>query len=188
MKKLIALIVLTSVFVMANAQEEYKLTGSSVKIDGTSTLHNWTADVTKVSGKLAMSDHGGGVNLSSVNIEMDVYSIKSDKGSTMETNIYNALKAKSNPKITFQLTKVNSISGTLADLTAVVSGNLTIAGTTKAVDLTVKGKQKANGAIEFSGSKKLKMTTFNVKPPTFMFGAMKTGDDVTITFSATFTK
>lgn len=173
---------------VVQAQEEFKLVRSTVKIEGTSTLHDWSAEVTKASGKAVMQEGGGNLSISSVNIDMEVGSVKSDKGSTMENNIYNALKGKTYPKITFQLTKVNSVSGTAADLTANVSGNLTIAGTTKAVDLAVKGKKKANGELEFSGTKKMKMTTFNVKPPSFMFGAMKTGDDITITFSATFSK
>lgn len=188
MKNLIAIVLLMSVFMAVNAQEAFKLVRSSVKIEGTSTLHDWSAEVTKVSGKAVMQESAGSLSISSVNIDMEVSSVKSDKGSTMESNIYNALKGKSYPKITFQLTKVNSISGTVSDVTANVTGNLTIAGTTKAVDLSVKGKRQANGEMEFSGTKKMKMTTFNVKPPSFMFGAMKTGDDITITFSAAFSK
>lgn len=86
------------------------------------------------------------------------------------------------------MTKVNSIKGSSADFTASVTGNLSIAGTTKLVDLNVTGKKKSNGDLVFNGSKKIKMTDFNVKPPSFMFGAMKTGDDVTVTFSTTFSK
>jgi hypothetical protein len=35
------------------------------------------------------------------------------------------------------------------------------------------------------GSKKIKMTDFNVEPPSFMFGSVKTGDEITVTFDVT---
>lgn len=188
MKKLFLLIVWMGVTFVAVAQESYKLKSSTLKIEGTSSLHDWSADANKVSGSVNFGMNDIATALKNVSVEIEVNAIKSEKGSTMDNNIYSALKAKTYPKISFQMTKVNSIKGSSADFTASVTGNLSIAGTTKLVDLNVTGKKKSNGDLVFNGSKKIKMTDFNVKPPSFMFGAMKTGDDVTVTFSTTFSK
>jgi hypothetical protein len=37
--------------------------------------------------------------------------------------------------------------------------------------------------IQIKGSKKVKMTDFNISPPTAMLGTLKTGDEVTISFT-----
>jgi hypothetical protein len=37
-----------------------------------------------------------------------------------------------------------------------------------------------------SGSKKIRMTEFGVKPPSFMLGALKVGDEVTVEYTARF--
>jgi len=45
-----------------------------------------------------------------------------------------------------------------------------------------------DGSIACSGSEKLKMTDYKIKPPVFMLGALKTGDVLNINFSLTFKK
>jgi len=43
-----------------------------------------------------------------------------------------------------------------------------------------------DATITCSGSEKLNMTDYNVKPPSFMFGAMTTGDAVTLDFNVVY--
>jgi hypothetical protein len=45
-----------------------------------------------------------------------------------------------------------------------------------------------DNSITIKGSRKISMQQFNVDPPTFMMGAVKTGNDVTISFDITYTK
>jgi hypothetical protein len=35
---------------------------------------------------------------------------------------------------------------------------------------------------------RIKMSEYNVEPPSFMFGAMKTGDEITVKFNVTLKK
>ena len=39
-----------------------------------------------------------------------------------------------------------------------------------------------DGAFKFTGSKSFKMTEYEIKPPTAMFGQIETGDEVNIIF------
>ena len=168
------------------AQEEFRLAKSSVKMSGTSTLHDWTADVTKVSGSGQLTFANNALTgIKSLNITMTTNSVKSSKGSTMDNNMYKELKAKANPTMTYSLTKVNSISQKAGVYNLETEGKLTIAGTTKTVSLSVTGKQSGS-EITFKGSKKLKMTDFKVEPPVLFLGTLRTADDMTITFEATF--
>jgi polyisoprenoid-binding protein YceI len=170
------------------AQDEFKVVNSKVEIAGTSTLHDWTADVTKVNGSGKISLKGKELSgISALSITMDAQSIKSEKGSTMDNNIYKTLKAKQYPAISFSLSKVNSITpkGNAFEVNA--DGKITIAGVTKTVNLLVNGTE-SNGGITFKGSKKLKMTDYGLEPPVMFLGTLKTGDEVTIRFETTLSR
>ena len=168
------------------AQEEFKLTKSSVKMSGTSTLHDWTADVAKVSGNGQLTFANNVLTgIKSLNITMTTNSINSSKGSTMDNNMYRELKAKAFPNMTYTLAKVTSITQKAGVCYLETEGKLTIAGTTNTISMSVTGKQ--NGSeITFKGTKKLKMTDFKVEPPVMFLGTLKTDDNVTISFDATF--
>lgn len=57
-------------------------------------------------------------------------------------------------------------------------GKLTIAGKTKLTDLVATLTYNAgNKTFNCTGTKKLKMSEYGVKPPTAMMGTIKTGDD-----------
>jgi len=68
-------------------------------------------------------------------------------------------------------------------------GKLTIAGVSK--DIWIAGITTVNPSdmsVQTTGSAKIKMSEFNVEPPSFMFGAMKTGDEIIVKFSLTLKK
>ncbi|MCX6139506.1 MAG: YceI family protein [Candidatus Kapabacteria bacterium] len=110
---------------------------ATMKIDGTSTLHDWTTPVGKVKAKGDLTVVNG--ELKSVNamwVQADVLSIKSEKGEDMDEKIYEALKSEKNPKITFNMTSMKSITKPGAEYVVETTGDMTIAGTTKKIDLT----------------------------------------------------
>jgi hypothetical protein len=45
-----------------------------------------------------------------------------------------------------------------------------------------------DSTITCTGSDKLKMSDYQVKPPTFMMGAMRTGDAITLDFTMVYKK
>lgn len=186
MKKYIILTLTLSMSAFLFAQVNYQISNFKVSIAGTSTVHDWTADVNTVSGiaDLVMTN-GELIALNNLNVKLDANSIKSEKGSMMDKNIYKSLKTKDHNFITFKLTTVKSLASTGNVTNLSVDGELTIAGTTKLVNLRAACTGN-DGSYKFEGAKKIKMTDYNVEPPTFMFGAMTTGDEVTITYEVTF--
>jgi polyisoprenoid-binding protein YceI len=65
-------------------------------------------------------------------------------------------------------------------------GKLQIAGVTKDVMLLANAVQNSDKTINCSGTEKLKMSDYGIKPPTFMLGALKVADEVNINFNLKF--
>lgn len=166
-----------------NAQQVLKADkASKMTIEGTSTLHDWTEDVTIINGKGEVALSGNQVSsISGVELTIPIEGIESEM-SAMDTKTYDALKKDDHPNISYKLTKVTQISGNNVK----ALGYLTIAGVTRTVELNVNYKVLGNGRVEFTGEKALKMTDFGVAPPTAMFGSIKAGDDITIKFDMIF--
>jgi len=175
------IITMAAIFAVLSAagQASYKQTGA-ITIAGTSTMHDWTMTSKEVNynAGFELGADGTPTRLNTVSVTLPAESLKSGKGA-MDNNAYKALKTDKNKQIIFQLT-TSKITGK----TIVCSGNLTIAGTTKPVDVDVTYEVK-NGNMVCKGSKKIKMTDFNVEPPSFMFGSVKTGDEITVSFDVT---
>jgi len=182
--KLALLIALTISFIGAYAQEAYSVKDVKMKIEGTSTLHDWVSDVTKVKAdaKLTIEDQRL-KEIQSLSVNIPVESIKSTKGRIMDNKTYNALKSDRHPNITFRLKNASVTPTGMNSVRVNATGALTIAGATRTVELVATGKAGNGNAITFSGSKKLLLSDFNMEQPTALMGTIETGNEVTIRYS-----
>lgn len=176
--KLMALLLIaTSSF----GQTTYKQTGATtIVVAGTSTMHDWTmtSEGGNYNASFEVNADGTPSSLNAVTVTVPAESLKS-KEKAMDKNAYKSLMTDKYKDITFKLT-----SSKITGKTITCNGNLTISGTTKPVDVEVTYEVK-NGNLVCKGSKKIKMTDYKVEPPTFMFGAIKTGDEITVSFDVT---
>lgn len=185
-KKIIYLLLafLTLISMKGISQVTYNLKSFKVVISGTSNLHDWTADVTKMQVNTTMDITGNKfAGISSASVVVDANAIDGSEGSIMDGKIRDALKAEQFPKITFQLTSPLNVQPTMGETSASIVGNLTIGGTTLPVTLMVKTTLLPNGEVQIKGAQKIRMTAFKLAPPTAMFGALKTGDDVVVSYT-----
>ncbi|MFC3416302.1 YceI family protein [Algoriphagus hitonicola] len=167
------------------AQQSYSLSGPvEMKVSGTSTIHDWDMVAENgVSGQGQMTLENGKLSkINSLSITMNVESLKSGK-SAMDKNAYAALNADKHPKITFQLTEVISISA--AEVKA--KGKMTIAGNSQTVTLTATYQISGN-QIKFNGKHDITFSQFSLEAPTAVFGTIKTGDELTLSFQTTFSQ
>ena len=174
------------------AQSIYKLTNSAdnvVKVLGSSNVHDWAmvaqnpvceADFTSAPGDVPKA-------LKSFSFSVDAKSLKSEH-SSMDDRTYKTIKAEEFPKIVFKLTGATITPGAKDKFTINATGNLTIAGVTKVITMQVSGDLKSDNIITCSGSQKIKLTDFKITPPSFMLGAMKVKDDLTIQYNLNFKK
>jgi polyisoprenoid-binding protein YceI len=171
-------------------QNNYVLAKSySVTILGTSNLRDWKDSVGNVTGNMVASLNGdGSIDLHAMYIKMDVRSIKSDMGSTMDNKTYTALKADANPEIIFVLAAPMRLlpvshGGPILPL----KGNLTLAGVSRPVIMQVNVFMMGRGKLQFDGSQAISMTDYGVKPPTALFGTIKARPGIIIQFKTNFT-
>ena len=159
-----------------------------VTINGTSNLHSWDEKVGTVTGSGSITPNSdGSYDIDAINLKMEVHSIKSDMGPAMNNNTYKALKADANPEITFALAApVKAIKAGAAVTSISAQCKLTIAGVTKPVDMQVKISMPQKGTMQFEGAQSIKMTDYGVTPPVALFGALVTGDEITIHFKTNF--
>jgi polyisoprenoid-binding protein YceI len=134
-----------------------------------------------------LSEKNDLVSVSALTFVLPVHNLKGDKES-MNDNAYEALKADDYKNITFVMTssKIDSKGGNKYAIHA--NGNLTIAGVTRPIIMEVAAQVNADGTVSCSGTQALKMSEYKIDRPSFMFGAMKTGDDLKLSYSLLFTK
>jgi polyisoprenoid-binding protein YceI len=172
------IITIAALFVVLSAagQANYKQNGtSSITIAGTSTMHDWTmtSKEANYTATFELNADGTPSKLNMVTVSIPAESLKSGKGA-MDKNAYNSLKTDKHKQIVFQLTSARINAKTIS-----CSGNLTVAGTTKPIEMEVSYEDR-NGTLYCKGAKNIKMTDYNVEPPTFMFGSIKTGNEITV--------
>ena len=165
-----------------SAQNLYQLTGKpELKVIGGSTLHDWEMVASTASGKAQITlDNQNIQAISLAEVTMKTTALKSGKDQ-MDEIAYKALKAEKNPNISFKLISFKSLGGNRSSIT----GNLTIAGTTKPVTFEMQSLVKGQ-IVELKGETTFKMTDFGVTPPTAMFGTIKTDDNIKISFKTNF--
>lgn len=169
------------------AQTKVEVESVDMTIAGTSTIHDWTSSVNEVYAEGEVSLEGSQLQgIKNLVVTIPVTSIKSDKGSNvMDNKTYKALESDDHPNIVYQLKKVNGIKPTDGGYQLDTQGELKIAGGNELINMTVNATVLGSGNIRFEGSKDLKMTDFGIDPPTALLGTLKTGDDITISFTVT---
>lgn len=173
-----------------SAQTKYATKSFDVQIAGTSNVHDWTSKVTTVNVTGDFEIINGAFNkLNSAVVTAQAKSIKSTKNSDlMDERTYSTIKADKNPTIAYVCTKLVSTQKNGAETLVTVLGNLTIAGVTKPTELVLHFKSTPAGDLQVTGSRKVLLSDHDIKAPSFMLGAMKVGNEITITFDVVLKK
>jgi polyisoprenoid-binding protein YceI len=190
--KISLIIAISTVSLLRNsyAQTAYKIADSknnNMKLSGTSTLHDWTmnAQVFSSDAQFVLTGHQIS-SLKALTFSLAVADLKSGE-SGLDKNAYKALNSTAYKSISYKLSSA-TVSPEGNKFLIKAHGSLTIAGVTKEVITDVYAVINADETITCTGSEKLDMTNYQVKPPKFMLGAMKTGNDVTLDFTVVYKK
>ena len=173
-------------------QAQYKLSTAkenTVKVSGGSNVHDWNMVAQNPASEAAFGPLTGEDNipksLTSLSFSVNTKSLKSEH-SAMDTRTYKLLKADAYTKITFKLSSATIAAVKKNKFTVRANGILTIAGSSKNITMLVNGEVKDDGSINCSGQQKLKLTDFGLEPPSFMLGAMKVHNDLTVDYNLIF--
>ena len=160
-----------------------------IKLAGTMPLHDWTMSAHGLTGEARMdlTSDVRLVGISSLTFALPVRNLKGESEG-MENDCYKALKADRFPEIVFQLTSATIEPRGAGRYHINGIGNLTVAGVTRPIIMTMEASAAPDGSMIFTGSQSLKMSDYRVERPSLFFGAIKAGDTMTLTYTLIFEK
>ena len=184
-------VLLAATAATASAQETMKLQlepGTELSISGTSTLHGFTCKTSRLDATLIV-DRGYTKDLTkvtrpivTVRVEIPAKSLDCGNGK-MNSNMYGTLKANDNPTITYTLSGYDLEDATASGFGANTTGVLTIAGKEKTIAMNVKAERVEETKATAKGEHSILLTDFGIKPPSFMLGTLKVGNEIKIKFN-----
>lgn len=107
------------------------------------------------------------------------------RSTVMDRLMQNALKANAHPEIEFSLTDLQTEPSdeNPEQFLITATGELTLAGVTREIDVELEGSRREDGSWQFDGSYALLMSEYEIERPTALFGALVTGDEVVVQFA-----
>ncbi|GAB4094227.1 YceI family protein [Flaviaesturariibacter terrae] len=174
--------------VPAGAQTVRKTGTYEITVNGTSNLHDWTMK-SLGNGIEAVFYAPSAAKVATINppmlFTMPVKNLKSNE-SMMDSRAYTALKADKFPALSFRLLAVTpgAVQGNRMPVRA--TGQLTIAGVTRDIVLNAMSVTNADGSVLITGSQPIRFSEYGLKPPSFMLGALRVGDELTINYTVRF--
>jgi len=182
MKHRLSLILLSFLVFAGYAQESYTLTKeSTLKINGSSTIHDWTVTANSMDGSLNVN----GDVFQDLLFQVEVAEIKSERGAAMDKKMHAALKKDEHPEVSFKFQEIKKNAG--SENIIWIQGMLNIAGVEQEVEISSEFKE-VGGSYVLKGSKEIKLQDYGMEPPTAMFGQIIVGDNVTIEFDLVYAK
>ncbi|OCX53874.1 hypothetical protein BEL04_06200 [Mucilaginibacter sp. PPCGB 2223] len=188
---ILAAIILTATIQVSKAQNIYKAVNGKdcfIKVLGSSNIHDWTMiSATSDSQGDFKFDGDQLKSISTFTLSLDAKSLKSEHAS-MDERTYKSIKAEQFPKIVFKLGSATITPSSKNKFAIKAKGDLTIAGVTQTINMDVTALVNADNTITCSGSQKLQLRDYKIDPPSFMLGAMKVANDLTIQFNINYKK
>ena len=160
---------------------------SKLWVDGTSTVRAFSCGTTKFTAKI---ESEAPQSIASLMLgKKAVQTVVADfptanldcKNGTMNEHMRKALKAEDNPNIQFRLASYD-IATTEGQIKGQLRGTLAMGGVEKPVLIDATAKPAGEGFLRVTGTTKLRMTEWGLKPPTLMFGTMKVNENVQVSF------
>ncbi|MFY8022050.1 MAG: YceI family protein [Bacteroidia bacterium] len=190
-KRSIKLLLVLLTFILStqlNAQDKYKSSDVKLVVNGTSNIHDWKMQGSKGTTSATFLIQNKVIKaLGFLYFSFPAENLKSEH-KLMDKNCYKALKTEQHSSINFLGTSSTIKQVNATTFIIVTKGKLQISEVTKEVELTSTCIMNADNTITCKGSTKVKMTDYNVEPPSVMMGSIVTGDEVTIDYTLTLSK
>lgn len=154
---------------------------AEISISGTSTVRNWTCEVT---APVRVSRGGSGAQapgfpdgVASATVTVRVADIECPEEQMIE-HLQEAMQVEEYPEIVYRLEEYSLSDGGEATL----SGTMTILDTTNPIEIGAT-LEEADQGVQVAGETTLDMTEYGVEPPTVMLGMLEVGPVITLDFT-----
>lgn len=205
---LISMLLVASVVHAAEATRLTAGAASAVVLEGSSNVTDWRCRGTSIDARMVVATSPAHINDVIDRIEdgnIGVWMSEPSRGSfpapefrlslpvtsfrcgnrVMESDMRRALKAETHRAVQFSFRELRG--GIQHDLDsglyhAAIVGDLTLAGVTRTIDLKVSAQRLSRTSFRIRAVLPLRMTDFDVTPPTALFGAIRARDRLTVHF------
>ncbi|NBC18616.1 MAG: YceI family protein [Bacteroidetes bacterium] len=182
-----ALVLLIVGSAQAQTQQITVRHGSTLQIDGTSSVNAFTcvAETVDGHGRLATTP----ARLASTErrqpqaeLTVPVHALDCGKD-RMNEDLYEAIGASEHPTIRYRLDEADLLERVGEDTYRLrTRGWLSLAGEERPIEMTVVGKRIGDGQYAVQGSKTLLMSDFGIDPPSALLGLIKAHDRIEVHF------
>ncbi|MGE3308600.1 MAG: YceI family protein [Limisphaerales bacterium] len=168
--------------------------GSKMRMEGTSTIHDWWSESVLVSGRLeldpsfptdpAKTDIKPGPVPAEATITIFARTFQCQWGAPMNAVMLESLDADKHPKLEFKLKELVFKEAKDGDLVFDSKGDLTVRGKTKEIAMPVQIQRVDPKKLKVKGAVEVKMSDFDIPAPApkVALGAIKTADEVKLSF------
>jgi len=163
---------------------------SELTVAGTSSMHDWHCKTNKLN---AYVDVDPGYTKDLTKVTRPIAAVKVNivvktltcGNSQMDRNMYSTLKADQNQVIKYTLSGYDILNGSTSptSFAATTNGTLVVAGQEKPIAMKISAERTSDGKAIAEGEQTLLLTDFGITPPSFMFGALKVGNEVKVKFT-----
>ncbi len=178
--------------------------GGQLWIEGSAGPVDYQCNAEELSGKGQITNRSNPESVVTkegdvqVSVTLPVKALNCGK-SGMNRDMYEALKATDHPTISYQLLDASTVSSDQNSSDSFSENNINgwmniktygimkIAGVKDTTMVTVQGRILENNKFRVKGVKELHMDTYNIDPPSKMFGLIKAKKDLTVHFDVTVT-
>lgn len=164
--------------------------GSLIRLEGTSTLHDYECATSQVEVEGTVEGApGDGIeptlrqgHVRGFVVRVPVATLRSGK-SRLDRNLCEALREPEHPAIVFRLDAiaVGEDGDPGAEILLSASGTLEVAGVARDIALEATARVRED-SLRITGTEEIDMTDYGVVPPTMMLGALRTAPKVTIRY------
>src|SRR5690625_2346954 len=174
--------------VVAVRSQAMTLLEHEIRIEGTSNVRDWEADLTQVTAEADIHiTPGQPLNqltpdqFRKVRLEIPVEDIETDTG-RLTRNIHKYLEIDRQPVITFELTGVQSIEGSSEAVEVTADGVVSAAGESHPITLQAETTRESDGSPTMYAVQELTLTAVGVSPPTAMLGTIRAVDELQVIY------
>jgi len=158
---------------------------SKLWVDGKSTIRSFSCAASDVGAVVDAVPNGitqviaAQKGIRAVRITVPAEKLDCGNG-TMNDHMRKAIKLNENPVIEFTMTSYD-VSKAAEGVAGTLTGTLKLGGVTKTIEIPATASAE-NGSLHVIGGYALKMSDFDLTPPSLMFGRIKVRDEVNVKF------
>ncbi|MDP3468663.1 MAG: YceI family protein [Daejeonella sp.] len=182
-KIFLSFLFMLSSLVLFGQQQSYVYHSGEIEVSGYTNNYNWKMKTDSVECNALITLQNRQLKaINNLNFTVPVQKLSSPN-TYMDRIAHRTLKSYPFDKIYFRYVTSEIQPWDDKDQYLVkATGNLSIAGVTQAINMDLIATVIKDGTITFSGTHKLKLSTYQVVPKKTLMGTLNTSDDVTVNF------